>query len=234
MATLEPQKTISQNSKSGNAFLKNLAGMIVIVTTFCRFFQNKYLTGYDFIELSIGLIISIYLFDGFKKRNLQITEKNESPKKVNFDEVVSAESKKNVDVLPNYNSNFSSSNRLFATAIDYSILLIPSNYLLDFLSPLIGGDLTLIVSVVLIYILLYSYMQYKSWGALNIMFKKKIVQKDGMDMGYLKFVERTLYKIGITLAYSFIIVFIIFPPIQYFDKGLTPVDSATDTMEKPI
>jgi hypothetical protein len=78
---------------------------------------------------------------------------------------------------------------------------------------------------------LYSFIQFKNWSSLNWIFNKHIVKNNGSKLSYSDFFLRTLQKLIVIFAYGFMITFIIFPPMKYFDEGLTPVDVFSKTRE---
>jgi len=126
---------------------------------------------------------------------------------------------------------FSIFSRIFATAIDVGLLLIPAAYLSEYVPYIFLGLPGVTITFVTIYILLYSFLQYKNWIAINFLLNKKIVKADGSNLNFFNCLERTTYKVLIIFAYSFLITFIIFPPIKYFDEGLSPVDKFYETKE---
>jgi len=83
----------------------------------------------------------------------------------------------------------------------------------------------------LIYVLLYSFLQYKKWTSINLLLLKKLVKKDGSELTFSDFVSRTITKTFFLFAYSFLITYALMPLTTYFDAGLTPVDEYCDTIE---
>lgn len=129
------------------------------------------------------------------------------------------------------NSIFSSRKRLFATFVDFVILSYIFGFSDTYLCQYTSEVTSMIICFIAIFILLYSLIQFKNWGTLNWLFKKRIVKNNGNDLGYVDFLLRTILKLIAISVYTFFIAFIIFPPQSYFDEGLTPVDKAANTLE---
>lgn len=232
------QQNINDNNhgdqKGLQTTLKTILGVIVVVLTFTRFFQNSIISAYDFFELFIGISLFIYLFNGFSKNP------SFANKQFNSDAIIvdtnnndNKQSTKNVDpdfvfISP---TNFSGGSRVFATFVDYLILFPLFGYLYDVLERYTTGMVALAIAYIVVFAVMYSFLQYKKWVSINFILKKKIVKKDGTNLSYRDFVERNIKKSFVMLAYSFLITFILFPPIKYFYEGLTPVDKFCDTKE---
>jgi hypothetical protein len=181
--------------------------------------------------LFVGIAASIYLFNGFNKNSNEVVNQKESDAII-----VQAIDKHSKETTNNNlkfvsNTNFSGSSRIFATCLDYLLLFPLFSYLFDFLTRYAVDMAAVAISFSIVFILLYSFLQYKSWVSINFLLKKKIVHNDGSKLNYKDFIERTIKKTFVMVAYSFFITFFLFPPVQYFDEGLTPVDKLCNTKE---
>jgi hypothetical protein len=208
----------SENSKSIGY---TLLGVLCILLTFNRFFQNSYIGTYQFIEMILGLGLSIYLFN-----------KGGGPKKNEKTELYDPQIP--IDMTSNdfkSDSNFSSLQRIFATFLDFVILSFFFGFSFDYLCQYTSQGTSMIICFIAIFILLYSFMQFKNWGTLNLILKKRIVKNNGNELTFINFIQRTIVKILVLFGYTFLISLILFPPMSYFDQGLTPVDKAANTLE---
>lgn len=131
----------------------------------------------------------------------------------------------------NSKPEFSIFSRVFATAIDLGLLLIPVEYLSKYVPDNFFGLPGIAITFVIIYIFLYSFLQYKNLIAINFLLHKKIVKEDGSNLNFLNCLERTTIKLVIIFGYSFLITLVIFPPTKYTDEGLSPVDKFCETKE---
>jgi hypothetical protein len=131
----------------------------------------------------------------------------------------------------NSKPEFSIFSRVFATAIDLGLLLIPADYLLEFINEHFVSLPEIAVTFIIIYILLYSFLQYKNWIAINFLLNKKIVKQDGSNLNFFSCLERTIIKMLIIFAYSLLITLVLFPPTKDIDEGLSPVDKFCETKE---
>lgn len=204
------------SSESNKFNYSDLLGTIVLIVFFSRFFLNSFIGIKEIIEIIFGIGLSIYLFNNNKSK----VAKKEQP------EIEKSRIEKNFPP-----TTFSSSKRLFATTIDFVILSFIFGFSFDYLSHYISEGIALSVSFTAIFIILYSLIQFKNWGSLNWLFKKQILKNNGFRLSYSDFFLRTLQKLIVVFAYGFMITFIIFPPMKYFDEGLTPVDVFSETRE---
>lgn len=208
----------SENSKS---ISYSILGVFCIVITFNRFFQNSYIGIYQFTEMILELGLSIYFFN-----------KSGGPRKKEKTELY--DSQIPIELTDNNfksDSDFSISQRVFATFLDFTILSILFSFSFVFLSYFILEAWSMIICFIVIYVLIYSLLQFKNLGSLNLISKKRIVKNNGNELTFMNFLQRTIMKIFVIFGYTFLISFILFPPYSYFDEGLTPVDKAANTLE---
>jgi hypothetical protein len=210
------------SSETTKSLLFTILGITTILFSFYQFFQNSVIGASEFVEILIGIGLSIYFF---KMSNGQ--------KKNGNSELL--ESKKSLEITDNNfksESDFSGSLRLFATFLDFTILSVLFGFSFDYLSFFISEGWSMIICFIVIYVILYSFIQFKNFGSLYLISKKRIVKNDGSDLTFNNFLQRTIAKILVVFGYTFLISFILFPPLTYFDRGLTPVDNVFGTVEK--
>ena len=208
------------SSKSNKFKYSDILGTIILIAFLSRFFLNTFIGIKETIEVIFGIGLSFYIFS-FSNKKSKVDKNEELELKVEK----SAIEKIDAPIA------FSSFKRLIATAVDFVIITLIFAFSFDYLSHYISEGVSLSICFTAIYLVLYSFIQFKNWSSLNWIFNKLIVKNNGSKLSYSDFFLRTLQKLIVIFAYTFLITFIIFPPMKYFDEGLTPVDVFSKTRE---